>query len=166
MQYTNSISNNICDALQLLAEHFKLIGIDPTLTSTHGGHPLSCAAASGNLDELVKKKLINRSNTLGKKLEKWLNEWKKEFPERIPLILGKGLVWSVFISKPNIAKKWFSDLFGWLDNCEKVFGFKNLKGYETKRLYAYLAERYLSFWFTKYTNSINWPLIFVDTEKI
>ena len=72
----------------------------------------------------------------------------------------------VFISKPNIAKKWFSDLFGWLDNCEKVFGFKNLKGYETKRLYAYLAERYLSFWFTKYTNSINWPLIFVDTEKI
>ena len=40
----------------------KLIEIDPTLTSTHGGHPLSCAAASGNLDELVKKKLINRSN--------------------------------------------------------------------------------------------------------
>lgn len=79
----------------------KLIEIDPTLTSTHGGHPLSCAAASGNLDELVKKKLINRSNTLGKKLERWLNEWKKEFPERIPLILGKGLVWSVFISKPN-----------------------------------------------------------------
>ena len=59
----------------------------------------------------------------------------------------------VFISKPNIANRWFSDLFIWLDNCEKIIGFKKLKGYE-KRLYAYLAERYLSFWFKKYTNSI------------
>ena len=72
----------------------------------------------------------------------------------------------VFITKPNIANQWFSDLFSWLDNCEKIFGFKELKGYETKRLYAYLAERYLSFWFKKYTNSIDWPIIFVDTEKI
>ena len=72
----------------------------------------------------------------------------------------------VFLSKPSIADRWFSDLFSWLDNCEKVFGFKNLKGYDTKRLYAYLAERYLSFWFKKYTNSTDWPLIFVDTEKI
>ena len=72
----------------------------------------------------------------------------------------------VFISKPNIANKWFSDLFSWLDNCEKVFGFKELKGYETKRLYGYLAERYLSFWFKKYTNSIDWPLITIDLEKI
>ena len=71
----------------------------------------------------------------------------------------------VFISKPNIANRWFSDLFSWLDNCEKIIGFKKLKGYE-KRLYAYLAERYLSFWFKKYTNSIDWPLITVDIENI
>ena len=72
----------------------------------------------------------------------------------------------VFISKPNITNKWFSDLFGWLDNCEKIFGFDKLKGYDTKRLYAYLAERYLSFWFKKYTKSIDWPLITIDPEKI
>ena len=71
----------------------------------------------------------------------------------------------VFISKPNIANRWFSDLFSWLNNCEKIFGFKDLKGYETKRLYAYLAERYLSYWFNKYTKPLLWPVIFFDITK-
>ena len=57
----------------------------------------------------------------------------------------------MFITKKDIANKWFKDLFDWLDKCEKVFGFENLNGYDTTRLYAYLAERYLSFWFKKYT---------------
>jgi hypothetical protein len=64
----------------------------------------------------------------------------------------------MFIAKPTIAKKWFSKLFSWLFRCEKVFGFHNLSGYDTTRLYAYLAERYLSFWFKKYTKYIEWPV--------
>ena len=63
----------------------------------------------------------------------------------------------MFITKSNIANQWFNALFPWLYRCEKIFGFKNLKGYDTQRLYAYLAERYLSFWFNKYTKSLNWP---------
>ena len=35
--------------------------------------------------------------------------------------------------------------FPWLEECEKIFGFDKLKGYDTTRLYAYLSERYLSF---------------------
>ena len=62
----------------------------------------------------------------------------------------------MFISKPEIIDKWFNTLFPWLERCEKIFGFKELKGYE-KRIYAYLAERYLSFWFKKYTKYIEWP---------
>ena len=31
----------------------ELIELDPTLTSTHGGHPMSCAAALGNLESFV-----------------------------------------------------------------------------------------------------------------
>ena len=69
------------------------------------------------------------------------------------------------IAKPKILKQWFNDLFIWLKKCETVFGFKNLKGYDTTRLYAYLAERYLSFWFKKYTNYIEWPYKFINTEK-
>ena len=71
----------------------------------------------------------------------------------------------MFITKSEIAEKWFSDLFSWLFECEKIFGFKNLKGYETTRLYAYLAERYLSFWFTKYTKFKSWPWAFCDMSQ-
>ena len=51
----------------------------------------------------------------------------------------------MFIAKAYMADRWFKTLFLWLFRCKKIFGFKNHKGYDTKRLYAYLAERYLSF---------------------
>jgi hypothetical protein len=57
----------------------------------------------------------------------------------------------MFISKVNILDKWFNTLFPWLERCEKQFGFMELMGYDKTRLYAYLAERYLSFWFKKYS---------------
>jgi 4-aminobutyrate aminotransferase/diaminobutyrate-pyruvate transaminase/4-aminobutyrate aminotransferase/(S)-3-amino-2-methylpropionate transaminase len=78
-----------------------LIELDPTLTSTHGGHPMSCAAALGNLESFIEYKLVERAEKLGNKLYTLLEEWKNEFPERIPLILGNGMVWAVFICYPG-----------------------------------------------------------------
>ena len=66
------------------------------------------------------------------------------------------------IARPEILDKWFATLFSWLDRCEEEFGFDNLKGYDTLRLYAYLAERYLSFWFKKYTNYKEQPWVSID----
>ena len=66
------------------------------------------------------------------------------------------------ISKKDILNKWFKDLFTWLFKCERVFGIKNLKGYDQQRLYAYLAERYLPFWFKKYTKYREQNWIFFD----
>ena len=68
----------------------------------------------------------------------------------------------MFISKSDIANVWFQKLFIWLERCENVFGFKKLSGYDTSRLYAYLAERYLSFWFKKYTAYKEQPWVFID----
>ena len=68
----------------------------------------------------------------------------------------------MFISKSNIIDLWFTDLFNWLFECEKIFGFKSLSGYDTTRLYAYLGERYLSFWFKKYTKFKEQPWILFD----
>tara|TARA_B100000767_G_C19657913_1_gene489707 strand:+ start:154 stop:957 length:804 start_codon:yes stop_codon:yes gene_type:complete len=68
----------------------------------------------------------------------------------------------MFIAKKNTTKDWFDTLFPWLERCEKVFGFDTLRGYDTQRLYAFLAERYLSFWFEKYTKSLEWPWIFYE----
>ena len=70
---------------------------------------------------------------------------------------------NMFISKKKFIEKWFNDLFSWLYECEKVLGFKNFEGYET-RMYAYLAERYLSFWFKKYTRFIEWPWTFIELK--
>ena len=52
----------------------------------------------------------------------------------------------MFIAKKNIMEKYFN----------------NVKGYDQTRLYAYLSERYLSFWFKKYTKTIEWPWIFEE----
>ena len=37
------------------------------------------------------------------------------------------------------AAQTIDKLFPWLERCEKKIGFKNLSGYDTKRLYAYLG---------------------------
>jgi len=68
----------------------------------------------------------------------------------------------MFIAKKFFVNDWFNTLFPWLERCEKKFGFNKLEGYDTTRLYAYLAERYLSFWFKKYTKYKENPWIFFD----
>ena len=49
-----------------------------------------------------------------------------------------------------------------LEVLKKEFGFNNLSGYDTTRIYAYLSERYLSFWFKKYTNYKEQAWTFLD----
>ena len=69
----------------------------------------------------------------------------------------------MFICKSKkILKKYYESVFPWLEKCEKEFGFENLKGYGMKRIYGFLAERYMSYWFQKYTNYKTLPIIFKD----
>ena len=68
----------------------------------------------------------------------------------------------MFIARPEILNKWFSTLFPWLQRCEKKFVLEKLKGYDTTRILAYLAERYLSFWFRKYTKFKENSWIFIN----
>ena len=72
---------------------------------------------------------------------------------------------NMFISKSSkIIDSYFKDVFSWLRKCEKVFGY-NLKGYGQIRMYTFLAERYLSFWFKKYTKTLDWPVEYYDINK-
>ena len=69
---------------------------------------------------------------------------------------------NMFICKSqNILERYYNSLFPWLERCEKEFGF-NLEGYGMKRIYGFLAERYLSYWFRKNTNYKTLPIIFSD----
>ena len=64
----------------------------------------------------------------------------------------------------KIMNNYYSSLFPWLERCEKIFGF-DLKGYGNVRIYGFLAERYHSYWFNKYTKALLWPVIFYDITK-
>ena len=70
---------------------------------------------------------------------------------------------NMFICKSkDILIKYYEDLFPWLERCEKLFGFNNLKGYGMIRIYGFLAERFMSYWFKKNTKHTTMPIIFYD----
>ncbi len=72
---------------------------------------------------------------------------------------------NLFICKSkNLMSEYFKSVFNWLFNCEKIFGFE-LHGYEKTRIYAFLAERYISYWFQKNSKVLEWPIFFFDTNK-
>ena len=72
---------------------------------------------------------------------------------------------NMFITKSDkIMDLFFKDVFDWLEKCELVFGFK-MKEYRKIRMYTFLAERYLPYWFKKYTKSLEWPVIYCDINK-
>jgi len=71
--------------------------------------------------------------------------------------------YNMFICRnKKILFKYYNSLFPWLFRCEKIFGFKNLHGYGLKRIYGFLAERYMSYWFQKYTKCVNLKIHFKD----
>ena len=73
---------------------------------------------------------------------------------------------NMFICKSNeTLNKYYESIFPWLERCEKKFGFE-LDGYGLKRIYGFLAERYMSFWFKKYTKFSTMPIIFKDISLL
>lgn len=73
---------------------------------------------------------------------------------------------NMFICKSKeILFDYYETIFPWLEKCEKEFGF-NLEGYGLKRIYGFLAERFMSYWFKKNTKSTTLPIIFSDITKL
>lgn len=71
--------------------------------------------------------------------------------------------YNMFICKSkNLLINYYESIFPWLENCEKIFGLNIENSYGKKRIYGFLAERYLSYWFNKYAKVINWPIVFKD----
>ena len=50
-------------------------------------------------------------------------------------------------------------------NAKKYSKNFNLDTYGKKRIYGFLAERYLPFWFKENSKTLNWPYIYFDTNK-
>ena len=73
---------------------------------------------------------------------------------------------NMFICKSNqVLNNYYNTLFPWLKNCEKEFGF-DLEGYGLKRIYGFLAERFMSYWFKKNSDYSTLPIIFTDINNL
>ena len=72
----------------------------------------------------------------------------------------------IFMSnKKKIVEKFYQNLFDWLFKCEKVFGLSNLRGYGQQRIYSFLTERYMPYWFEKNSKVLTWPWVYYDISK-
>ena len=72
---------------------------------------------------------------------------------------------NMFICKSkNKITSFFECLFDWLEKCEHKFGLE-LEGYRNIRRYAFLAERFMPYWFNKNTKVLEWPIIFHDLRE-
>ena len=75
-----------------------LIEMDAGYTSTHGGNPMACAAGLGNLEAIEQMDLVSEAARKETIFLETLGAWKKKFPSRIGRILGKGMIFGVFIA--------------------------------------------------------------------
>ena len=55
-----------------------------------------------------------------------------------------------------------NDIFKWIFKCEKFFNLKKLKGYGQTRIFAFIIERYISYWIIKNSNYKILPGVFID----
>ena len=69
---------------------------------------------------------------------------------------------NMFICKTKILKSYYDVIFPWLERCEEVFGINKLKGYGLQRIYGFLAERFLSYWFNRNFRVKEYPIIVKD----
>ena len=64
----------------------------------------------------------------------------------------------------KILKEYYDSLFNWLSRCEAIFGFNMSDSYGSVRIYGFLAERYLSYWFQKNSKSINLNIVLLSND--
>ncbi len=62
-----------------------------SMTSTHTGNPICCAAALANIEVILKEDLAGNARRVGEALHRGLRELQAAFPE-VAVVLGKGLV--------------------------------------------------------------------------
>ena len=100
----------------------------------------------GNIDKAIE--LLNKDDR---------NDFKKFLENSVSFNPN-----NMFICKSSkILNEFYQSIFPWLEKCENEFGF-NLEGYGLKRIYGFLAERYMPYWFQKNTKTKSIPIVFKD----
>jgi hypothetical protein len=109
--------------------------------------------------------LMHGENNLNKAISLLDDENKNDFKDFVYSQISFN-PHNMFICKSKVKlKNYYEDLFPWLEKCEDLFGFNNLKGFGMIRIYGFLAERFMSYWFQKNTKCMTVPIIFYDIRK-
>ncbi len=109
--------------------------------------------------------LMHGRNNLDKAIDLLNHENKNDFRKFVNSEVSFN-PHNMFICKSKkLLKSYYNEIFPWLENCEKLFGFKNLRGYGMQRIYGFLAERFLSYWFKKNTKYKELPILFHDINN-
>lgn len=75
-----------------------IIDLDPAYTSSHAGHPMSCAAGLANIEIFEAEHLVEESARKGEIVQREIARWKQAPHGRIGRVLGNGLLWGVFLT--------------------------------------------------------------------
>ena len=80
-----------------------LLDIAPvgSMSSTHSANPLACAASLAVIDEMVDRNLSEESARKGVILHHGLAEVREEHPNRVSMVLGRGLLAAVLFRDPE-----------------------------------------------------------------
>ena len=106
--------------------------------------------------------LMHGRNNLEKAIELLNDENKNDFREFVNNEVSFN-PHNMFICKSKkLLKSYYDVVFPWLQNCEQLFGFEGLKGYGMTRVYGFLAERFMSYWFKKNAKYKELPILFHD----
>ena len=71
------------------------------MSSTHSANPLACAASLAVIDEMVDRNLSEESARKGVILHHGLAEVREEHPNRVSMVLGRGLLAAVLFRDPE-----------------------------------------------------------------
>ena len=74
------------------------------MTSTHTGNPVCCAATLSSIEVLERECLVTAAAEKGKILETQLLGIQERHPDRVGMISGRGLVYSLFLVCPGTGK--------------------------------------------------------------
>ena len=72
-----------------------------SMTSTHTGNPVCCAAALANIDLIIKEDLVGNADRVGAVLHSELDKIKKQFSAVVGVHQGRGMVAGLGMVKPN-----------------------------------------------------------------
>ena len=99
---------------------------------------------------------------LEKAIEQLPSEERSDFEKYIETKTSFSPNCMYLSNNPALVCRFYENLFEWLSNCESIFGFSKTADYGTQRIYTFLTERYLPYWFEKYAKVDYAPWLYFD----